>query len=84
MADAVQETALLDAGLRRAIALVSSGNAKAVVWNPDTAAVVADHGPDDWRRFVCVEPVSEWPGGATLEPGAKHELLVAIQATLEV
>ena len=78
------EYALLDAGLRRAIALVSSGNTKTVVWNPDTAAVVADHSPDDWRKFVCVEPVSAWPGGATLAPGARHELLAAIQTTLEV
>ena len=77
------ECALLDAGLRRAIALVASGNAKTVVWNPDTEYVVDDHAADDWRHFVCVEPVSDWPGGGTLAPGATHELLAAVQALLE-
>ena len=77
------EFAIFDPGLRRAIALVSSGNAKAVVWNPDARNVMADHAADDWRKFLCVEPVSDWPGGGTLEPGAAHELLAAIQSTLE-
>ena len=77
------EYAVLDAGLRRAIALVSSGNTKTVVWNPDTAYVVNDHAADDWKKFLCVEPVSDWPGGGTLKPGETHELLAAIQATLE-
>ena len=77
------EFAILDAGLRRAIALVSSGNTKTVVWNPDKDNAIADHEADDWKKFLCVEPVSEWPGGATLMPGASHELLAAIQATLE-
>ena len=78
------EFAILDAGLKRAIALVSSGNGKTVVWNPDTAYVVDDHTPDDWKRFVCVEPVSDWPDGRTLQPGEKHELLAAIQANMKV
>ena len=77
------EYALIDSGLRRAIAMVSSGNTKTIVWNPDTAYVVDDHTADDWKRFLCVEPVSDWPGGGTLAPGERHELLVAVQATLE-
>ena len=81
---AKHEYAVLDAGLNRAIALVSSGNGKTVVWNPDTAYVVDDHTADDWRKFLCVEPVSAWPGGGTLAPGASHELLAAIQASLKV
>ena len=77
------EFAILDSGLRRAIALVSSGNTKAVVWNPGPKNVLADFEPDDWKKFVCVEPVSDWPGGGTLAPGETHELLAAIQSTLE-
>ena len=77
------ELALLDAGLRRAVAEVSSGNTKTVVWNPGEGHVMTDHRPDDWRHFVCVEPVSDWPGGGTLGPGESHELLTAIQAALE-
>ena len=76
------EFAIIDPGLRRAIALVSSGNTKTVVWNPDARSVMVDHAADDWKKFLCVEPVSDWPGGGTLAPGATHELLAAIQATL--
>ena len=78
------EFAILDAGLGRAIALVSSGNTKTVVWNPGPEGKLADFEPDDWKKFVCVEPVSDWPGGGTLAPGASHELLAAIQASLKV
>jgi len=78
------EYAILDAGLRRAIAIATSGNTKTVVWNPDTEYVVDDHAADDWKKFVCVEPVSDWPGGATLAPGATYELLTAIQSHLDM
>ena len=77
------EFALVDPGLGRAIAMVTSGNTKAVVWNPDTSYMMPDHTADDWRKFICVEPVSDWPGGGALAPGATHELLAAIQATLK-
>ena len=83
-AAAKHEFALLDPGLRRAIALVSGGNGKLVVWNPGTAYVVDDHQADDWRKFVCVEPVSDWPGGRTLQPGESYGLVAAIQSSLDV
>ena len=74
--------AVLDPGSRRAIALASSGNDRLVVWNSGDAKI-ADLADDDWRRYVCVEPVSDWPGGRTLAPGEKHVLSVAIQAHLD-
>ena len=77
------EFAILDPGLRRAIAVVSSGNGRAVVWNPGPEGKLADFQPDDWRKFVCVEPVTIWPEAATLAPGGKHELLAAIQSVAE-
>ena len=77
------EFALLDPSLRRAIAIVSGGNGKLVVWNPGTAYVVDDHQADDWKKFVCVEPVGDWPGGRTLKPGETYGLVAAIQSTLE-
>jgi len=78
------EFAIVDDGLRRAVALVSSGNAKTVVWNPGAEGKLADFQPEDWKKFVCVEPVSDWPGGGTLAPGATHELLAAIQSALDL
>jgi len=77
------EFAILDSGLGRAIAIAATGNTKAVVWNPGTAYVVGDHTAEDWRRFVCVEPVSDWPGGRTLEAGAEYVLALAVQCHLE-
>lgn len=77
------EFAVLDPGLRRAVAVASAGNDMVVVWNPGTQYTLPDFDEDSWRRFVCVEPVSDWPGGRTLEPGGKHVLLAAIQSIME-
>ena len=77
------EFAVLDPGLRRAVAVASAGNDRVVVWNPGTRYTLPDFDEDSWRRFVCVEPVSDWPGGRTLGPGGKHVLLAAIQSVLE-
>lgn len=78
------EFAVVDPGLKRAIAMVSSGNSKAVVWNPGPDAPPADFGEGDWRRMICVEPVTDWPGtGEPLEPGGKRTLTVAIQSVAE-
>lgn len=77
------EFAILDSGLRRAIAIVASGNTRQVVWSSSEKATPVDHDADDWKKFCCVEPVSSWPGGQTLAPGAKHELLTSIQSVLE-
>lgn len=74
------ELALVDEGLNRAVAVVFSGGRKAVVWCADPGNTIADFEREDWRSFVCVEPVSDWPGGMELKSGEKHELTVAIQA----
>ena len=77
------EFAILDPGLRRAIAVVSSGNTRQVIWNCGEERL-SDCGPDDWRKYVCVEPVSDWPGGRTLAPGETHTLAVSIQSSLDM
>ena len=78
-----QEFAVIDSSLRRAIAVASTGNDRVVVWNPGTEYALPDFDADSWRRFVCVEPVSDWPGGRTLDPGGRHVLAAAIQSTIE-
>lgn len=78
------EYAILDPGLRRAIAVAASGSTRCVVWNPGPGGKIPDLAADDWRRFVCVEPVTAWPKAETLlAPGASSVLLAAIQATAE-
>ena len=77
------EYAILDKALHRALAMVSTGNDMSVVWNCGEGNPLKDFAEDDWKKYVCVEPVSDWPGGRTLAPGEKHSLTAAIQATLE-
>ncbi|MBR3221566.1 MAG: hypothetical protein IKF72_04970 [Kiritimatiellae bacterium] len=76
------EYAILDDEAGRAIALASRGNGRTVVWNVGDEAL-PDLAADDWRKFVCVEPVSDWPGGRTLAPGASYTLEMAVQASLK-
>lgn len=74
---------LMDHGLDRAIAVVSRGNRRLVVWNPgvERASEVEAFGEEGWRRFVCVEPcTTPREAGYTLEPGESHALMMAVQS----
>ena len=78
-----REHVLMDNGLRRAIALVSRGNKRLVVWNPgeESAGRVDEFGTDGWRQFVCVEPATTGRDvGYELKPGETHELIMAVQS----
>jgi len=77
------ELAVLDGGLRRAIAIVSAGNARTVVWNCGDEGRLSDFAAGEWKKYVCVEPVTDWPGGREIGPGETHELAMAIQASME-
>ncbi len=79
------EFAILDPGLRRAIAIACRGNRKLVVWNPGPEGVPDRNlGSEDWRRFVCVEPATLFrPDAIEVAPGEKHELLMAVQSVPE-
>ena len=75
------EFALVDEGLKRAIAVASHGAGGLVAWNPGEGAAFDDAGADAWRRFVCVEPVTAWPKAPrTLAPGESETLAAAIQS----
>jgi len=74
---------LMDHGLDRAIAVVSRGNRRLVVWNPgeERAGEVDAFGVDGWRHFICVEPCST-PRDVEyeLKPGETHRLMMAVQS----
>jgi len=76
--------ALLDAGLKRMIALAFSGTDKLVAWNPwiDKARAMADFGDDEYARMLCLEPVNAGSAAVTLAPGERQTLTLSIQATL--
>ena len=78
------EVVLVDNVLKRAIAVVSSGNRHTVVWNPGDGKEPPDMVRGDWRRFVCVEPVGDWPGGRTLASGESDEFVAAIQSNMGI
>lgn len=76
------EYAVLDEKIGRAVAIAARGNDRTVVWNCGEKTP-RDLAPGDWRRYICVEPVSDWPGGRTLAPGESYELEMAIQTSLK-
>ena len=78
-----REYVLMDHALHRAIAVVSRGNQRLVVWNPgeESAADTASFGTDGWRQFVCVEPATTGREvGYELKPGETHSLVMAVQS----
>ena len=75
------EYALFDPTLNRTIVIRARGNKKLVVWRPAPADCGGNMAPDDWKRMVCVEPATLFRDeGEWLEPGATHELRMAIQS----
>ena len=79
--------ALVDPDGGRRISLSSSGDKGLVVWNPgpcppQNAKITSRLGPDDWRRFVCVENGTfEPPAAYRLAPGAEHVLSLEISSS---
>lgn len=84
-ADSCGKVCLVDPVIGRMLSL-RVGNANGVcVWNPgakkDCPGVIPG---DDWRRFVCVEPVARPNGGlVSLAPGAEHVLSLEIKPSKE-
>lgn len=75
--------AVMDNGLGRAVAVACNGARRLVVWNPGPETPLPDLAEGDWRRFVCVEPVTSWPdAGAPLAPGESRILRAALQSSL--
>lgn len=78
---AKHEAVLVDPGLKRAIAIASHGARNLTVWNPGGGPAFGDIGPDAWRKFVCVEPVTAWPkADRALLPGESETLAIAVQS----
>lgn len=67
---------IADPGMDRALRVQQSGSDCTVLWNPwsTRAATMSDLGPDDWKRFVCVEACCCGERALQLEPGQSHTL----------
>lgn len=68
--------ALADPVLGRRLVVELEGARNAVVWNPWAAKAdgIADIGPGEWRRFVCIEGANAFENAVALDPGASHTL----------
>ena len=73
-----------DPGLGRRVVVDKTGSATTVVWNPGAtkARDIADLGPDDWRRMLCVETANAADDAITLAAGGRHLMsaTVSLQA----
>ena len=69
---------LQDCAGRVAYSVMSSGNDTWCVWNPgvERTPLCETLGPDEWRRFYCLEPFMRQP--ITLAPGESREHVVRI------
>lgn len=68
--------------LGRAVELRAPAAGSAIVWTPwpAKAATLSGMGPDDWRRFCCVETANVKQAKRTLAPGARATLRLTLAA----
>lgn len=68
----------------RTLSISSDGGDSTVVWNPGQAKAdtMEDIGPNEWRKFVCVEPALLGDGqeGVQLSPGEINTLEMVVRA----
>lgn len=68
----------------RTLTITSEGGDSTVVWNPGQAKAdsMTDIGPNEWRRFVCIEPAMLGGGqeGVLLSPGEINVLEMVVRA----
>ncbi len=69
-----------DPVLNRTIRVDKKGSASTVVWNPWTTQVLADFGPDEFRRMVCVESGNVERNALSLPPGSTTVLEVTLSS----
>jgi glucose-6-phosphate 1-epimerase len=69
------------AGNRR-IVVERSGSNSTVIWNPtaNPPAPIADLGPDEWRKFICVETANVMEHAVTLAHGQRHVMRAVIRS----
>ncbi|HET6968853.1 MAG TPA: D-hexose-6-phosphate mutarotase, partial [Ornithinibacter sp.] len=72
---------VVDPRLGRRLVVTTAGASNVVVWNPwaAKAAEVADIGPGDWQRFVCVEGANVFENAVALDPGESRTMTYSIE-----
>ena len=73
---------IVDPAPARRLVTRKENSASTIVWNPwsDGAAGLADLGPEEWQRMLCVEGGNILDSAVTLKSGESHSLTVVIEA----
>jgi glucose-6-phosphate 1-epimerase len=66
----------------RNIVVGNIASSTTVVWNPwsDKARDMADMGPDEWTKMLCIETCNVKDAAVTLQPGQSHTMTAIIGA----
>jgi glucose-6-phosphate 1-epimerase len=72
--------ALVDASLKRRINISKENSQTTVVWNPwkEKSSNMADLGPDQWKKFLCIETTNVAPYAIELAPGQQHSMSMLV------
>lgn len=70
-----------DGSFRRTVRIDKTGSASTVVWNPWTTQQLADFGPEEHRRMVCVESGNIGRNKVALGPGSAARMCVELSTT---
>ncbi len=66
---------VLDRGTGRKLSLRMFGNTRLIVWNVGPGVAFDGFAPDDWKKYICVEPaIIPRADGFYLEPGECRSL----------
>ncbi len=76
------ECALVDEKLRRIIAMTYSGTRNLNIWNPGPNSAFPDLAPEEYARFLCIEPANARDTAIEMEPGSRHTLSMTLQVRL--
>ncbi|MHC1763703.1 MAG: D-hexose-6-phosphate mutarotase [Verrucomicrobiia bacterium] len=70
-----------DASFHRTVRIEKTGSASTVVWNPWTTQPLADFGPEERRRMVCVESGNIGRNKIALGPDSTARMCVELSTT---
>ncbi len=78
--DTIAECKVIDTSLNRVIKVKKSGSRSTIVWNPwnKTSSKISDLGPEDYKRFVCVESGNVRKNLLGILPGQSQETSIVL------
>lgn len=71
-----------DPAAKRVLRVTKSNSRTTVVWNPwlERAAALADMGPGEWKRMICIETANAGENNVHLHPGQMHKMSAIVSS----